>query len=106
MTKHKKTTFKMDLGTIESFLPEKNNQEQEKKYEPLFIRFFRKKYKCLLIFILSLTVLSQLFVVLLEKTDETILNKLLSFALKEENKTSLLFHELDQLLNSSNSSAP
>ncbi len=50
--------------------------------------------------------LSQLFVVLLEKTDETILNKLLSFALKEENKTSLLFHELDQLLNSSNSSAP
>ena len=96
----------MDLGTIESFLPEKNNQEQEKKYESLFIRFFRKKYKCVLIFILSLTVLSQLFVVLLEKTDETILNKLLSFALKEENKTSLLFHELDQLLNSSNSSAP
>ncbi len=30
MTKHKKTTIKMDLGTIESFLPEKNNQEQEK----------------------------------------------------------------------------
>ena len=97
----------MDLGTIESFLPENKPQViDQQTNESLIIRFFRKKYKCLLIFILSLTVLSQLFVVLLEKTDETILNKLLSFALKEENKTSLLFHELDQLLNSSNSSAP
>jgi hypothetical protein len=88
----------MDIGTIETFLPEKNYET--KTNESMMVRCIRKKYKCIIIFILSLTVLSQLFVVLLEKTDESVLNKLLSYALKEENSTSVLIKELDQLINS------
>jgi hypothetical protein len=89
---------KMDIGTIETFLPEKNYET--KTNESMMVRCIRKKYKCIIIFILSLTVLSQLFVVLLEKTDESVLNKILSYALKEENSTLVLIKELDQLINS------
>ena len=67
----------MDCLTIErtTFLPQNDGQEITSKTDNLCIRFLRKKYKCLLLWGLSILSLSQTFFILFEKIDNGLLNK-------------------------------
>ena len=52
-----------------------SNNKQEN--ESLCVRFLRKKFKCVIIWMLSITSVSQFLYLLLEKIDNSVLEKML-----------------------------
>ena len=64
-----------EIDTTNSFLNEeiKKNEIQN---DSLFVRFIRKKYKCIILWLLSIIAFSQLLVIIFEKVDENLLKKI------------------------------
>ena len=54
-----------------------NGEKENTSEDDLCIRCLRKKYKCLIIWLLSITSLSQLLYLILEKVDNNLLEKML-----------------------------
>lgn len=53
-------------------------KKKEENSDSLFIRFCRKKYKCVFLWLLSIIAVSQLFIIIFDKIDSNILTKVLS----------------------------
>ena len=67
----------MECITIENtnlFLDE-NRSKIEKDVEHILIRFFRKKWKCIMLWGFSILTICQAFIIIFEKMDESLLNK-------------------------------
>jgi hypothetical protein len=62
----------MDSNQLEAFLEEKEIKESSK-----CTRCMRKKFKCLIIYMLLLISLSQFLIIIFDKVDEKYLNQLL-----------------------------
>jgi hypothetical protein len=62
-------TSKMDLVKLENFSQQKNDSK--------FIRILKRKFKCLIIYILLLISLIQLIILIFEKIDDKYLNIIL-----------------------------
>ena len=78
----------IQLETTSSLMNETKTKEENSK--SFFIRFCRKKYKCMLMWLLSIIAVSQLFIIIFEKVDENILKKLMAtiFIVEKMNSTS------------------
>lgn len=60
------------------------------KPDSLGVKCIRKKYKCIILWLLSIVVITQLFIIIFEKLDDKLLNQLLiilSKKLKKSNNT-------------------
>jgi hypothetical protein len=66
----------IQLDTTSTLMNETNKKEENT--DSIFIKFFRKKYKCVLMWLLSIIAVSQLFIIIFEKIDKDILTKVLS----------------------------
>jgi hypothetical protein len=68
----------MDCLQIETTtnLIKENEVKHIENRQSIYIRFFRKKYKCIIMWFLSIISISQLFVIILEKIDSTLLMKI------------------------------
>jgi hypothetical protein len=66
----------IQLDTTSTLMNETNKKEENT--DSVFIKFFRKKYKCVLMWLLSIIAVSQLFIIIFEKIDENILKKIIS----------------------------
>ena len=86
--KHISTMECIQLDTTSSLMNE--TKKKEDNSESFFIRFCRKKYKCILMWLLSIIAVSQLFIIIFEKVDENILKKLMAtiFLVEKRNSTS------------------
>lgn len=63
---------------IEKFIPEIITENRPD--DNIYIRCIRKKYKCVVIFLLAIIVWVQLITMIIEKTDQNIISTLLTFA--------------------------
>lgn len=75
----------LQLETTSTLMSE--TQKAPNKKENLYIRFLRKKYKCILMWLLSIIAISQLFIIIFEKVDGNILLKLTNYMLDHKNYT-------------------
>ncbi len=66
---------------FDSFLTNKKNNILEKDADNLCVRWSRKKYKCLIIYMLLILTIIQVLVIIFEKLDENMINKLASLLL-------------------------
>ena len=74
----------LQLETTTTFIEER---KKEVNQDNLCVRFIRKKYKCILLWFLSIISLSQLFAVIFEKIDEKILLKISKLIVDKNNYT-------------------
>ena len=74
----------LQLETTTTFIEER---KKEVNQDNLCVRFIRKKYKCILLWFLSIISLSQLFAVIFEKIDEKILLKISKLIVDQNNYT-------------------
>jgi hypothetical protein len=63
----------MDSLQLETFLEQKNNNENDTKCA----RCLRKKFKCVIIYMLLLISVTQFAIIIIDKLDEKYLNKIL-----------------------------
>ena len=71
---------------METFLGQKKTTDQN---DSMCTRFIRKKFRCIILLMLTIIVLSQLLIILFEKIDEKYVNKLLE-VVTSNRSTSLL----------------
>ena len=71
---------------METFLGQKKTTDQN---DSMCTRFIRKKFRCIILFMLTIIVLSQLLIILFEKIDEKYVNKILE-VVTSNRSTSLL----------------
>lgn len=71
---------------METFLGQKKTTDQN---DSLCTRFIRKKFRCIILFMLTIIVVSQLLSILFEKIDERYVNKILE-VVTSNRSTSLL----------------
>ena len=64
----------MEQLQMETFLGQKKTTDQN---DSMCTRFIRKKFRCIILFMLTIIVLSQLLIILFEKIDEKYVNKIL-----------------------------
>ena len=76
----------MEQLQMETFLGQKKTTDQN---DSMCTRFIRKKFRCIILFMLTIIVLSQLLIILFEKIDEKYVNKLLE-VVTSNRSTSLL----------------
>ena len=76
----------MEQLQMETFLGQKKTTDQN---DSMCTRFIRKKFRCIILFMLTIMVLSQLLIILFEKMDEKYVNKLLE-VVTSNRSTSLL----------------
>ena len=81
------TGQKMDCLQLETTTTFIEEQKKEINQDNLCVRFIRKKYKCILLWFLSIISLSQLFAVIFEKIDEKILLKISKLIVDQNNYT-------------------
>jgi hypothetical protein len=62
----------MDSLQLETFLEQKGNNSEDTKC----IRCMRKKFKCMIIYMLLLISLSQFIIIIIDKMDEKYLNQI------------------------------
>ncbi len=76
----------IQLDTTSTFMNEAKKKEETS--DSFFIRFCRKKYKCVFLWLLSIIAVSQLFIIIFDKIDSNILTKVLSnFFIVDKNNT-------------------
>jgi hypothetical protein len=66
----------MQLDTTSTLMNE--TKKKEENSDSFFIRFCRKKYKCVFLWLLSIIAVSQLFIIIFDKIDSIILTKVIS----------------------------
>ena len=76
----------MEQLQMETFLGQKKTTDQN---DSMCTRFIRKKFRCIILFMLTIIVLSQLLIILFEKMDEKYVNKILE-VVTSNRSTSLL----------------
>lgn len=76
----------MEQLQMETFLGQKKTTDQN---DSLCTRFIRKKFRCIILFMLTIIVVSQLLSILFEKIDERYVNKILE-VVTSNRSTSLL----------------
>ena len=76
----------MEQLQMETFLGQKKTTDQN---DSMCTRFIRKKFRCIILFMLTIIVLSQLLIILFEKIDEKYVNKILE-VVTSNRSTSLL----------------
>ena len=76
----------MEQLQMETFLGQKKTTDQN---DSMCTRFIRKKFRCIILFMLTIIVLSQLLIILFEKIDEKYVNKILEVVTSNKS-TSLL----------------
>ena len=76
----------MEQLQMETFLGQKKTTDQN---DSLCTRFIRKKFRCIILFMLTIIVVSQLLIILFEKIDERYVNKILE-VVTSNRSTSLL----------------
>jgi len=81
------TGQKMDCLQLETTTTFIEERKKEINQDNLCVRFIRKKYKCILLWFLSIISLSQLFAVIFEKIDEKILLKISKLIVDQNNYT-------------------
>lgn len=85
-----------NLENLEKFIPE--NKYYQKNTDSLCVRCLRKKYKCIIIFLLCITVICQLFVLMLEKLDKNTIDYLFSDkSIVDNNITQILLNKIHNL---------
>lgn len=76
----------IQLDTTSTFMNEAKKKEETS--DSFFIRFCRKKYKCVFLWLLSIIAVSQLFIIIFDKIDSNILTKVISnFFIVDKNNT-------------------
>jgi hypothetical protein len=70
-------------------MTEKSNEKSVETNENCCKRFIRKKYKCIMLWMLSIISVTQLLIIILTKMDETILQKLSTSIFENGNYTFL-----------------
>ena len=76
----------MEQLQMETFLGQKKTTDQN---DSLCTGFIRKKFRCIILFMLTIIVVSQLLIILFEKIDERYVNKILE-VVTSNRSTSLL----------------
>jgi hypothetical protein len=77
---------------LNTLLDEKTKKDlnSENHIENNCVRFMRKKYKCIMLWMLSICCVSQLIILIFDKIDENILNKFLNKFLGQKQNYTLL----------------
>ena len=77
----------LQIDSTTTFIDERKKEILE---ENKITRFLRKKYKCILLWLLSIISFSQVLVIILEKIDEKMLNKITHAIFERYNYTNIL----------------
>lgn len=84
---------------MEDCLPKTNYKQDENVYnknENICIRCMRKKFKCIIIFLLLLITIAQIFVILLEKLNDNQIEMILSKIVKKTQNSSIVYGYTNQ----------
>lgn len=77
----------LQIDSTTTFIDERKKEILE---ENKITRFLRKKYKCILLWLLSIISFSQVLVIIFEKIDEKMLNKITHAIFERYNYTNIL----------------
>ena len=66
-----------------------SEQKKECNEDNIYLRFCRKKYKCVLMWLLSIITVSQLFIIIFEKIDKDILIRITNMLVDKSNSTAI-----------------
>ena len=94
------TCLNMESGSL--FLEETKTKDDLKNDENIFRRFIRKKYKCLILWGLTVLAIVEMGIIILDKVDETMINKALDALFNKPTNTShnlsILIEQLSKLV--------